>query len=149
MPTIDCLSANLINVGMIVNTNHPVIASSFAFAAVSTSTTTFVDMPGLVSTPSLIKSNGTDLLVEIDCSSSVDVANTRTDFAALVNGVNYITHYYIQNLVNNHHGSSGAVRITGLVAGSYSAKARWRRGSGTGNIKMGTNDYVIIRMSEI
>jgi len=126
------------------------IFSSLGGCSLSTTSGTYVDITGASkSFTKLSASADFDLIVLVNLSCFATVAPTVVKIAVNVNGVDNDATLMPINSANVHTAlPTGAVRITGLAANTYTVKARALRVSGTGTVTIDTNDTVTLVIQE-
>lgn len=146
--SIDCGSSDIINVGAIIKKSTSRMVSVEVRGTIgSTSSGSYVDMPGTPTTGSLTKIAGTNLMVEMFVSSRKSDGGTIS-YGVNVGGIDYRTCVHLVNTTTKSYPSSGAVLITGLGAGTYTAVARWKT-DGTGTISQIATNQTLVRMWEV
>lgn len=119
-----------------------------AGAAATTTSATYVNMPGTSSLAFTKKATSTKLVVTLNTSFWSTVNGTASRIAVRIDTTDYdCTNFYF-NTANEHTQLSCTVVISGSAAGSKTLQARWRRVSGTGTLQMDTNDWTGITVIE-
>lgn len=117
----------------------------------NTSSFTFVDMP---SSPSfsftkLYASTQTKLYVWMSASGFLGTANGWGHWGVQVSGTDYTLCSHMFNQANIRHSAvPGWAYITGLAAGTYTVKGRWRSPHGF-LLQCNTDDWFSIHMREV
>lgn len=129
----------------------------FAGSATTTSAT-FVDMPGSPTAEVTMKYRDDSLLrVQADVSLYATVVSTVVEIAAYVAsadgtvGYDEVLFRRAINEANSHRDmGGGSETAVGYVGGQgYSVTLRWRRVSGTGTLTSDTNDSAMLRVDEV
>lgn len=126
-------------------------------ASSSTTSASFVDMPG--SPTAVIEPkyrDVTSLRLSLHFSMRTDVTGTVVEFGLYVASSDGGTAYdeiigkRAINEANSHRDFGGWTDAANLPGGyTYSATARWRRVSGTGQLTSDANDAVYVRIEEV
>lgn len=146
-------AANFI-VGLVTDELNPILfgASSLnsAFAAGTTTSATYVNLPGpptVTITKAFVTSR---LYVGITATIQSTLANTSARLAA---GITNVGDGDIAQLVinpaNTHLQVAGAAIFPAPFAGSITVTGRWRRVAGGGTLTTGTDDWVSIVVMEV
>jgi len=149
------VSGDLQNLATDVDVLFSSVANSDIFGSVggctlSTTSGTYVDIVN--ATKSFTKAGAaadSDLIVWASVSGFSTVGTTEFAVGVNVNGVDRDLTKIIFNAANAHGTlPTGAVRITGLAAGTYTVKLRAKRNSGTGTLTIDAGDTVTFGMQE-
>lgn len=115
-----------------------------------TASATYVDVAGAAKAFTKIGAAAdSDLIVVVSVSCFVSVAGTVVRFGVRVNGVDSdVTQMPVNAALAHTPMPLGAVRLSGLAAGAYTAQLRVLRVSGTGTITVDINDTVTMYLEE-
>jgi hypothetical protein len=126
------------------------IFTSIGGCTLSTASATYVDITG--ASKAFTKIGGSadsDLVVQVSLACYATVAPTVVKIGVSVNGSDSDATQMPINTANAHTAlPTGAVRITGLAAGTYTVKLRALRVSGTGTVTIDVNDTVMMEFQE-
>lgn len=114
----------------------------------TTVSATFEDAPGPVEA-SITKLAGTDLLVELHASHFIATNPAEVELAVLVDAVDNVVLAFTHAVIDEHHATTGLVRITGLGDGTFTVRVRWRRAGGSGTVTQSALDYTHLKVTEI
>src|SRR5688572_11056416 len=113
----------------------------------STSSATFVDLPGPIDKAIVKRETATALFVSGTFSAFKTTAAGLIDFGLLIGGVDYfIARLFFNTLSAHAHIPFNAVIANAVTAGPYTARVRWRVTGGPANTD--SNDVVHIRFEE-
>lgn len=120
----------------------------------STTSATFVNLAGTgaINNFSFTKhSNSTHILVElaISCFISAGSADTDVEFAANINGTDYLIMRQRLDFVGIREIFMAGRLISGVPRGTYTVTARWRRESGTGTLARSNGDTISFCATEV
>jgi hypothetical protein len=126
------------------------IFDSVGGCSLSTTSATYVDITNASkSFTKLGAAADSDLIVELSLSLYSTVNATVVKLGVNVNSADSDVSIMPINTANAHETMpTGAVRIAGLGAGTYTVKARALRVSGTGTVTIDTNDTVTMVIQE-
>lgn len=112
--------------------------------------TNFVDVPGPIDLAFTKRATHTSLLLWGTMSHYSTVTTGLTAHAVLINGVDYSIGDFFFNS-NSVHATIGLNNriATGLAAGNYTARLRWRIVGGAMNINIDSNDSIGISIKEV
>ena len=120
--------------------NSPIFNKASAAGAGSTSSNAFSDFPGPIDLPFTKYSTSTSLAVWGTHTNYATAGTPLTAYSLLINGVDYSLGDFFFNQTGVHTTIGMGVKIaTGLAAGSYTARLRWRIVS-AGTINADAND---------
>lgn len=109
-----------------------------------TTTAAYVDMTAPASFTFNKLYTSTAIKIDMSFTSLCNASATDLRVAVQINGVDYEIVKFVNNAVSIRDYAMGtAVIASGLAAGSYLVKARWRRASGTGTISRFITDEVL------
>src|SRR5437773_1468564 len=94
-------------------------------------------------------SSSSDVLAIIMASCFVSVASTQPFFGLAIGATDYDVVAMTVNPINTHTMIGGVRAITGVAAGVYTPKVRFKRGSGTGTTSIDTGDSVTVLVAEL
>jgi hypothetical protein len=120
----------------------------------TTTSATFVNLPGSTGKTVSKGYGGTELELEIWAGVRANAIGTQVELAVqLDNGAGGLTDYTIGRFyfdVANKHEQVGGILSTGVIAaGTYTARARWRRMGGAGTLTIDDFDRVSVRVREV
>lgn len=118
----------------------------------STASTSFVDVPTAIDLAFIKRATHTGLAVWGGMTHYVGATGMLTAHALLINGVDYSMGDFFFNPASQHMGVNfGAIIATGLAAGSYTARLRWRvvSGGGGASINVDPNDVTNFFLQEV
>ncbi len=126
------------------------IFNSIGGCTLSTTSASYVDITNATKSFTKIGSAAdSDLIVTASLSGYVTVTGTDFKVGVNVNSVDYDIIKLAFNTANTHTAlPTGAVRITGLAAGTYTVKLRAQRPAGTGTLTMDSGDSVSMVIHE-
>lgn len=126
------------------------VFSSLGGCSLSTTSGTYVDVTSASkSFAKIAAAADSDLIVQVSLACYATVAPTVVKIGVNVNGVDTDVSLMPINTANAHTAlPTGAARITGLAAGTYTVKVRALRVSGTGTVTIDTNDTVTMVIQE-
>jgi hypothetical protein len=112
-------------------------------------TTSYASLPATSSFSFTKLHSSTALLIDFHLSMYSTLAATVIRLGVLVNSVDYDVANFYFNEASAHRQISGASRITGIAAGTYTIQARWRQVSGTGVLTVDGNDWISLQALEV
>lgn len=122
-----------------------------AGGAGSTTSATFVDMPGSPTLTFVKKypASLTHVKAFLSTGAFSSTTNTGVAFALAIAGVDRQILSTLINVANAHVYFSGEILLTGLPAGLLSATGRWRRTSGAGTLQSDGSDWTSLTLEEV
>lgn len=124
-------------------------STNAASAAGTTTSATFVDMPGPPAVTITKAYSDTRLLIALHATSFSTVLGTVARFGVSIAGTDSDIAGLTHNLASTHLQVSGAGVFAAAGAGTVTVTGRWRRVSGTGVLTMDANDWVSITVQEV
>jgi len=120
------------------------------FAAGTTTSATYVDLPGPPTVTIAKAYTDTRLFIALTATLTSTLANTSVRFAVNIAGVGDgdIAQLVI-NPANTHLQVAGSAVFPASVSGSVAVTGRWRRVAGGGTLTTGTDDWISISVMEV
>jgi len=146
-------AANFI-VGIVAEDLNPFLfaasSTNSAFAAGTTTSATYVNLPGPPTVTIIKRYAASRLLVTFTATLTSSLANTSVRFAINIPGVGDgdIAQLVI-NPASTHLQVAGTAVFPAAVTGSLTLTGRWRRVAGGGTLTTGTDDWVSISVLEV
>lgn len=124
---------------------------SLAATTGTTTSASYVDIAGAsFSFTKIGSASQTSIKVDIHIGSYSTVSATTMKLGALINGTDYDLTQFTFNAANNHLTQSGLAVITGIAAGAYTIKGRWKRTAGSGTLTQASaDDWVAMAATEV
>lgn len=150
------VSGDIQNLATDVDTTASIMANKDTFNSVggctlSTTSASYVDIVNATKSFTKIGASAdSDLIISgVGVSGFSTVGTTEFAVGVNVNGVDRDVTKLNMNSANVHTAlPTGAIRITGLAAGTYTVKLRAKRNSGTGTLTIDAGDAVSFVMEE-
>lgn len=112
----------------------------------------YADLPGGSASVTINKdydAGFSKLRTRLEMSFFVTNVGSHADFAIQANGVDTLAITSAPNNALTRLCGSGTVEHTGLAAGSYTVKARWKNRTAVGTVNRDVNDYIAITCEEV
>jgi hypothetical protein len=124
------------------------VATQAPTGPTSTTSATYVNMPGTSSVAFTKEDGSTKLVVTLNVSAFAAAAATIAQYGILVAGTDYNCTQLFYNTANEHAHVSCTIVIDSIAAGAQTIQARWKRSGVVGNITQDAGDWLNLTVQE-